>query len=660
MIDAVVVVKDRRKGMYQVLSTLLSPSVQQKTSLVFNLVTPVIGRIIGGIVLFLVFVDAIANNWAIVDFCGNALHFRTPVANVKTAAELSTEYIFGQGRGFGNLSNVGQWMIGMSIEELATVSADVYFLTAGAYAIMDSTNFCGGFNGNYSVPDLAMPVKLAVVDDGVTYIRGNSLTHAFTNDLTENLPTKDAKMADLVALGFHPARMQTDMKMTTSVDIKNKSSSQNFAIPWYRVYSKSFCTGCTPLTALSHGICNITVKYVDATKTAVVSKSFSAPNSTHYLGLMFRRSIYSTIGAVLKYIAIFIAVAGYLAGRKTIQWHERVPENVETVAGKLVDMVFPKYYPHLSHAIRFDLFCYNSDVFVLLFVVSNVLDMNQAIQYIREVNQYNVVSPDFSMSLQLLALSTRLLWLNVGMVKVAKMAVHLLSLATYCGQSRVMKYLNFSSVSTLYISAILLFYVPDYIEYNNDSRWDIRHSFENINGCYINYFSSFYFRTAPAIGIGLALNVAGVLVVDHIVLFRFWHYLAKNSLGRQVMFNTSCVTCEFVSDFTVEADDSSVIQCKVRRLSTLQWYLMNQTLCFGLLEKELSKKKHARAPGATHPSTVSVAKQDDTVGGTGKDIFHVISQSDSGHIHLLDDQLVEVKSLALNIKILRDTDVFIR
>ncbi|ETV79578.1 hypothetical protein H257_06838 [Aphanomyces astaci] len=424
--------------------------------------------------------------------------------------------------------------------------------------------------------------------------------------------------------------MQADLCMTTGLPIQNTTKTQNFAVPFYRVYSKSYCTSAV----------------VQGFNMVVVTKSISVPSSTHYLGLMFRRSIYSTIGAVLKYVTILIGMAGFLASRKTVQWHDRSPDKVESVTEKLMDMVVPKYFSHQSFAMTFDLFCYNSDLLVLLFVVSNLLDMNQAIQYIREVNAYNALSPQWDMTVKLFALSTRLLWLNVGLVKLAKMTVHFVSSATYSGHSRVMSWLNFSSVTTLYLSAILLYFVPDYIEYNNICRWDIANSLESINGSVIDSFKSFYFRGAPAIGIGLALNVAGVLAVDHLVLIKFWRNLAKNSLRAP-------------SHFQHHVHHVAVLECKARRLSTLQWYFMSQTMCFGLPEKELSKQKQSGNPTLDivttkgDESSIHLREQ-----GKG-DIFHVINQSDSGHVHLLDDQLVDVKSLAFNIKILRNTALYI-
>ncbi|RHY59357.1 hypothetical protein DYB38_000515 [Aphanomyces astaci] len=424
----------------------------------------------------------------------------------------------------------------LAVSDVASHSDSMYILTVGQYSIQAATmNYCGSLNGNYSVPDLSMPVKLAVVDDGVTYLRGDALSHWFTDEIIQK---------------------------GRRLDIKNTSTTQTFAVSFYRVYSKSYCTVCVPLATLGHGTCNLTVQYIQRTNMVVVTK-------------------------------ILIGMAGFVASRKTVQWHDRSPNKFESVTEKLMDMVVPKYFSHQSFAMTFDLFCYNSDLLVLLFVVSNLLDMTQAIQYIREVNAYIALSLQWDMTVKLFALSTRLLWLNVGLVKLAKITVHFVSWAAYSGHSRVMSELAQLQQrhDAVFECDFALFRARLYIEYNHICRWDIANSLESINGSVIDSFKSFYFRGAPAIGIGLALNVAGVLAVDHLVLIKFWRNLAKNSLGRQVIFNTTCITCEFVGDFTVEKDGSAVIHCKARRLSTLQWYFMSQTLCFGLPEKERSKKR---------------------------------------------------------------------
>ncbi|RHY25751.1 hypothetical protein DYB32_008124 [Aphanomyces invadans] len=509
-------------------------------------------------------------------------------------------------------------------------------------------NYCAGLKGNYSVPDVSIPVRFAAVDDGVTFLRGNALTHFFTNDTVNDLPSKTSTMADLAVLGFHAARIQADLRMTTALVIKNTSSVQSIALPSYRIYSKSFCTGCIPMTTMGRGACNMTVKYVHATKTVEVSDSFSIPGSMYDFGLMMSWGVHDTIGTLLKYCALFIATAGYLASRKTIQWHD--PDKIDTVTTKLVDMVFPKCLPHLSHAMRFDLFCYNSDMFVLLSVASNVLDMDKGIQYIREVNSFNSQSPQWSMSIQLLALSTRLLWLNLGLVKAAKVLVRLVSSSSYCGENQVMKLLNFSSVTTLYFSAVLLFYVPPYVEYNNSVRWDVSNRIENLDGCSIPSFSSFYYRTAPAIAIGLTLNVVAVLAVDHIVLFKRWRALGSNSLGRQLMYNSTSVSCDFVFDYAIEADGACVIRCKARKLSTLQWYFMTHMQCFCLPEKYARKSMVA---------SIEAVKRAEGAACESNEVLHAIHQSEGGHVHLLDDALASVDALAFKTKVLENATVSI-
>ncbi|RHX99361.1 hypothetical protein DYB36_002514 [Aphanomyces astaci] len=340
---------------FRLVFRLVPPSVKRKTFQSYTLIVPWIGHIIGFLVLVLVFVDAIANNWAVNDYCGNALQFRTPFAHIQIFSELPNDFIF--------------------------LCDSMYILTVGQYSIQAATmNYCGSLNGNYSVPDLSMPVKLAVVDDGVTYLRGDALSHWFTDEIIQK---------------------------GRRLDIKNTSTTQTFAVSFYRVYSKSYCTVCVPLATLGHGTCNLTVQYIQRTNMVVVTK-------------------------------ILIGMAGFVASRKTVQWHDRSPNEFESVTEKLMDMVVPKYFSHQSFAMTFDLFCYNSDLLVLLFVVSNLLDMTQAIQYIREVNAYIALSLQWDMTVKLFALSTRLLWLNVGLVKLAKMTVHFVSWAAYSGHSRVM------------------------------------------------------------------------------------------------------------------------------------------------------------------------------------------------------------------------------
>ncbi|ETV96724.1 hypothetical protein H310_10041 [Aphanomyces invadans] len=280
--------------------------------------------------------------------------------------------------------------------------------------------------------------------------------------------------------------------------------------------------------------------------------------------------------------------------------------------------------------------------------------MNHALVFTREVNVFNEYSNQFTMTIQLFALSTRMLWLNLGIVKAFKVLLHLVSPSVYSGESRAMPFFNFSSVTTLYLTTILLFYVPEYIEYNNQSRVDVTNKMEALDGQFVDFFESFYIRVAPAIAVGLLVNVVAVLFVDHLMFYPHWQKLKKNSLSRQAIFNSTSIVCEFVDDVqTVNGD--TLMTCSARRMSTLQWYFMHHLRCFGLQERDLSKRKSSRM-------TIKASEQSKSqlITTTSPDLKYTVGQDNNGHIHLLDDQLSDVKSLVLNIKVLRDTSLVIQ
>ncbi|RHY24270.1 hypothetical protein DYB32_008907, partial [Aphanomyces invadans] len=531
----------------------------------------------------------------------------------------------------------------------------VYVLSAGSYQITGSAmNYCRGLTSNYTV-DITKPVKLATAVDAISFLRGTALTHAFTDDLSVNLPTATASMRDLTALGFVPTRIQTDMRMTTAFAVQNTSAMQYATITYYRVYAKSYCTGCAPIAELGRGTCNLTMQF-NATSNRLIVTSSHVLGSQHDLGLMFARDVYSSLASILKYIAIFIAVGGYLASRQTIQWSDTNLEKVETIWNRLAKVVAPQYFPYRSHAIRGDVFCYNSDYFVALYVVSILLDMNHALVFTREVNVFNEYSNQFTMTIQLFALSTRMLWLNLGIVKAFKVLLNLVAPSVYSGESRAMQFFNFSSVTTLYLTVVLLFYVPEYIEYNNKSRVDVTNKMEALDGQFVDFFESFYIRVAPAIAVGLLVNITAVLLLDHLVFYPHWQKLKKNSLSRQAIFNSTSILCEFVDDVrTVNGD--TLMTCSARRMSTLQWYFMHHLRCFGLQERDLAKRRSSTVPNKqSDPSRTQSVK---TATMTSPDLKYTVGQDSNGQIHLLDDQLSDVKSLVLNIKVLRDTSLVI-
>ncbi|CAK4397460.1 unnamed protein product, partial [Aphanomyces euteiches] len=626
-------------------SKLLTPQRIKKLGRWYRRVTPVIGTCIGLIMLALILVDSISNNWAILDFCGNAAHFRTPVAKIQTSSDLASMYAFPNGYGIANLSSIGYWMNDYGIQNLATNSKDVYLITAGSFTVVRSIDFCGTFANTYT--NITNPVRLGTADDAVTFFRGDAVSHAFTSDLTSNLPNSTSKMADILALGFRGARIVVDLRLTTSFYLQDTTELQNISIQFYRLHSKAYCTGCTPSMELGRGVCNLSMNYNASAQTLVVNSATEAVGTTHDMGIMIQRNVYMTLSIIFKYTAIFIAIAGYLASRKTGRWQDMDEQRTETVWHRLINAIAPKYYPHMSHAIRFDLFCYNSDIFVILYVASIVFDITNSLEYIRTVNYFNSRSSRFDVSIVLFALSTRLLWLNVFLLKLAKWLLNIVSPALYSGQSKLMPFLIFSSVTMLYLSSILLYYVPAYIEYCNSRRWYIHNNVEQLDGSFVNFFDSYYVRVLPSVVIGLLVNLTGVLVFDHSILQVLWSALQKNSLARQAIYNSSAIICEFVQDIYLQ-DGNFVLNCNARRLSTLQWYFVNPVGCFALPEKELVKKK---GYAVTNPTT----KADDAK--AGQLVLHTVGQGDSGHIHLFDDNLADVKDLAFSIKILRNTSV---
>ena len=274
--------------------------------------------------------------------------------------------------------------------------------------------------------------------------------------------------------------------------------------------------------------------------------------------------------------------------------------------------------------------------------------------FIRDVNVFNAMSPQIGITIQLFALSTRLLWVNCAALKLMKLAWHVVSTATYSGESRVMGFLNLRNVTSLYLSAILLFYVPPFIEYNNAVRVDLKNSVEPLDGTIIDLLESWYVRGTWAITGGLLLNILIVLAFDQMINRRFWQRMANNSLARQAMFNSTSILMDFVSDVDV---NGAVLVCKARRLLTLQWYFLSHLQTFGLPEKDLVRAKklaQQRRVSAVQPTTTTSSNVD-----TSSEILCTVAQDSGHHLHLLDDQFIDITSLVLNIKVLKDTSVTI-
>ncbi|EQC29037.1 hypothetical protein SDRG_13193 [Saprolegnia diclina VS20] len=141
------------------------------------------------------------------------------------------------------------------------------------------------------------------------------------------------------------------------------------------------------------------------------------------------------------------------------------------------------------------------------------------------------------------------------------------------------------------------------------------------------------------------------------------------------MYNSTSILMDYITEIDPPMLQRSmaIMRCKARRLCTLQWFFMSHLTTFGLPEKELRHKKQiAPVHNPTNTTTLlSPSHTADDHGQSASDRFassiekpnsedrHLVVQDKGHHIHLLDADLNDVKTLMFNIKILKNTDVSI-
>ncbi|EQC29629.1 hypothetical protein SDRG_12633 [Saprolegnia diclina VS20] len=632
-------------------------------------------NIAGFLVILLILMDALVNNWTLGNYLGGGYFFLTPLGSVQNARQLETKYSYMRGFSIKNLSNMGQWMSNFTIINFVEKSDRLYAITAGEYPLTPTMVLCPVFQGVYGNVDVSKKVKLALAADATTYYRGNMLTHVFTDDASVDMATPNMRSADVLARGYLPGQTTVDKRFTRDFAIANTSSEQTQIVPYFRILSRNYCTGCDPVAELGYSTCQFKMVYDDAAKTLTVSSSAFVPGSTYKLGFTVLNSVFGQVAIVIKLIAILFAVAGYLAGRRTIQWLEVDPAKPDSMLTKVLRMVVPKYFPYQSDALSYDMFMYNSDIFVLLYTFSVLLDVQNSLQHTRNVNLYNALSPSALVSIEMFSLSLRLLWGNLAILKLCKLLWNLLGIASYNGQSTTMGFFNFSSVTYLYLSAILLFFVPSLIEYNNSVSVDIANAIEPIDGICVEVINGSYLRVAPYVIYALVLNIFVVILVDHGINYKYFKMLRKNSLARQAVYNSTSIICDFLWGIETRANlngaEGAIVVVRARRLSTLQWFFMCHLTCFCLPAKDLLIRKKStlqvkttlrsmkgssvRDASMAEASTNATANADEST-----ETMCLLVQDWDRNIHLLDHSLTEVTSLVYNIKVLKNTTVTIR
>ncbi|OQS03186.1 hypothetical protein THRCLA_21217 [Thraustotheca clavata] len=328
--------------------------------------------LLGICIVLLLSMDTVVNNWSINDFVGDGYAFLTPIATVQSAEELNNQYNFASNWGLNELSKVGYWMVNSSVNAFVTKSNSIFVVSVGWFPMASgSQDQCKIFQTSYPLDLSQTPnPRLALASNLVTYYRGNALTHYFSNDRTVNVATAPISSSGLDDLGYTPGRIGVDMRLTTKIPLVNTSSPQEIDVTFYKFYPKSICTGCSTVTELGFGHCNLTFIYNDTTKRVKITNSNNILGTTYKFGLLIPQSLFSSASHYVKVIAIIFAVGGFLASRRTAMWLEVDRNKTDSILAKILRMILPKYFPYPSHALRFDMFCYNSDIFSI-FPTSN-------------------------------------------------------------------------------------------------------------------------------------------------------------------------------------------------------------------------------------------------------------------------------------------------
>ncbi|KDO29569.1 hypothetical protein SPRG_05524 [Saprolegnia parasitica CBS 223.65] len=630
-------------------------------------------------------VDLVVNNWAINDLLGNGYFFATPVASVRYAKDLALTYAFPKGRAPADLSNVGQLLANTTVRGLGCKSEQMYVISAGDYPLTNATSLCATFQKTYInvAVSSALTTRLATTTETVTFYRGNAVSHAFTDDATANLATRAMKSSELVDLGYIPGRSAVDMRFTREFVLANSSLPQTQSISYFRLFPRNFCSACDPVAELGFGACNMTFVYNATAKTIVVSSSTFIDGSTYTLGLIQPRNAFTTLALYARCLAIFIALSGYIASRLTVHWRDVDLTKTEGVVSHVLRVISPKLFPYQSDALTPDMFCFNSDLFVFLYSISIVLDTQNCFIFVRNVNVYNNLAPQAAPSIQMFFLSLRFLWLNCAVLKLLKIFWNLLGTVAFTGHSNVIEWLNWSSVVSVYVSAIVLVYIPQFIEYSNNTFIELQGHAESLDGIRIEMFDSFYVRCASSLAVGLIVNLVLVTALDHGLNHKRWKLLKKHTLARQAVYNSSSILCDFFSD--VQEDDSIVadptMTLSARRLCTLQWFFSTHLTCFGLPEKKLRAKKQTviQVQTKSAPSTASSAMTNSRsvvmseaaaaalLAGfkAGKDdprnaTYYLVVQDGEANVHLLDGALSDIQSISIHAKVASNANLTIK
>ncbi|KAF0685251.1 hypothetical protein As57867_022743, partial [Aphanomyces stellatus] len=181
-------------------------------------VTKYVQVILGTICVVLLCIDIVANNWELIDFVGDAQHLKTPLLDSRSIDDLDTNFVFPITASPVNISRVGRFMLECTIEAVTKRDNSAYFLNMGDFLIQDARNdICRTLVQTYPVnatTTIGSAVRLGVVVDDITFIRGSTLGRLFGTD-SATPAAIGSNASTLTAMGYVPGRVDTDMRLTT-------------------------------------------------------------------------------------------------------------------------------------------------------------------------------------------------------------------------------------------------------------------------------------------------------------------------------------------------------------------------------------------------------------------------------------------------------------
>ncbi|KAF0703832.1 Aste57867_7510 [Aphanomyces stellatus] len=343
---------------------------------------------LGGLCAFLVVVDIIGNNWELNKFVGDAKHLFTPLLNINTTDDLLRHFCFPADLSPLSASNIGRWMVQTVVDQVHD-NTNYYHLTMSQHLIQDPTNnVCGPLAKTYILKSAAIGsvVHLGTVEDQITFIRGNTLTHLFGSTKTDPQASAGDNATVLAVMGYVPGRVGLDMHLTTSVQVPPPSQPVAANVTMYRFFSKSFCSGCNPGTEMGMDTCGIVYSYNDTTNALVVHSSRAIFGTYHVLGFTFQKRLGAGLSIGIRILCLTFAVVTFGASQKTVRWTD--PLSLDSWSKRLLHLLIPPIYRHSNHAFQFLYFYFNSDLIVMFYSAAILMDEDIAMVYARVMHRW--------------------------------------------------------------------------------------------------------------------------------------------------------------------------------------------------------------------------------------------------------------------------------